>query len=92
MDIGVVNRVIEAYGGSRKVQERFGYTTRMTVYIWRKRGLPSAKIGQIHMDTKIPIKVLMTGVRQAEAKKAPAKDVFEAMGLDSPSFPSIRKD
>jgi len=91
MDIGVVNRVIEAYGGSRKVQERFGYTTRMTVYIWRKRGLPSAKIGQIHMDTKIPIKVLMTGIRQAE-KKAPAKDVFEAMGLDSPAFPSIRKD
>ena len=91
MDIGVVNRVIEAYGGSRRVQERFGYTTRMTVYIWRKRGIPRAKVGEIHLDTRIPIKVLMTGVRQFE-KKAPAKDVFEAMGLDSPAFPSIRKD
>ena len=89
MDIAVVNRVIEAYGGSRKVQERFGYSTRMTVYIWRKRGLQSAKVGEIHLDTKIPIKVLMTGIRRAEAKKAPAKDVFEAMGIESPKFPSV---
>ena len=88
MDIGVVNRVIEAYGGSKKVQERFGYSTRMTVYIWRKRGIPRARVGEIHLDTKIPIRILMTGVRQFE-KKAPAKDVFEAMGLDSPKFPSV---
>jgi hypothetical protein len=88
MDIGVVNRVIEAYGGSRKVQERFGYSTRMTVYIWRKRGIPRARVGEIHLDTKIPIKVLMTGIRQPE-KKAPVKSVFEAMGLDSPKFPSV---
>ena len=88
MDIGVVNRVIEAYGGSRKVQERFGYSTRMTVYIWRKRGIPRARVGEIHLDTKIPIKVLMTGVRQFE-KKASVKSVFEAMGLDSPKFPSV---
>lgn len=86
MDIGVVNRVIEAYGGSRKVQERFGYSTRMTVYIWRKRGIPRARVGEIHLDTKIPIKVLMTGIRQPE-KKSP--DVFEAMGIESPKFPSV---
>jgi hypothetical protein len=85
MDISVVNRVIEAYGGSKKVQERFGYSTRMTVYIWRKRGIPRARVGEIHLDTKIPIKVLMTGIRQP----IKVKSVFEAMGLESPKFPSV---
>lgn len=66
MDINVVNKVIEAYGGSRKVQERFGYSTRMTVYIWRKRGIPRARVGEIHLDTKIAIRILMTGVRKVE--------------------------
>jgi hypothetical protein len=82
MDIEVVNRVIEAYGGVKKTQKKFGYSTRMSVYIWRKRGIPASKIGQIHLDTKIPMKVLMTAVR-----KVPG--VFEAMGLDTPKFPSL---
>ena len=89
MDISVVNRVIEAYGGSRKVQERFGYSTRMTVYIWRKRGIPRARVGEIHLDTKIPIKVLMTGIRQPVKQVKQVKSVFEAMGIESPKFPSV---
>ncbi len=82
MDIEVVNRVIEAYGGVKKTQKKFGYSTRMSVYIWRKRGIPAGKIGQIHMDTKIPMKVLMTAVRRVPR-------VFEVMGIDNTKLPSL---
>ncbi len=66
----IVDKVINAYGGVKAVQERFGYTKPMGVYNWRSRGLPRSLIAEIHLDTKIDISELTKGVGEAASKNA----------------------
>lgn len=57
----IVDEVIAAYGGPKKVQARFGYKEPMAVYNWRARGLPKSLLAEIHIDTGIEIKRLQMG-------------------------------
>lgn len=59
----VVEEVIDAYGGVKAVQERFAYKSSMSVYVWRKRGLPKAHLADIHMDTGIDLKRLRDSLK-----------------------------
>jgi len=64
----IVDRVIDAYGGVKAVQKRFGYSEPMGVYNWRSRGLPRSLIAEIHIDTKIDISELAKGVGDTASK------------------------
>lgn len=66
----IVDQVIDAYGGVKEVQKRFGYSEPMGVYNWRSRGLPRSLIAEIHMDTKIDIAELTKGVGDSASKSA----------------------
>lgn len=66
----IVDRVIDAYGGVRKVQVRFGYAEPMAVYNWRSRGLPRYLLAEIHIDTQIPIAELQKGVGNSGVRAA----------------------
>ena len=63
----VVKDVIDSYGGVKQAQERLGYENAMTVYNWRQKGLPMAKIPYIHIHTGIPVIRLLEAVIGAEA-------------------------
>lgn len=51
----IADEVIEAYGGVKSVQKRFGYKDPMGVYQWRSRGIPKDKLIDIHLDTGIEL-------------------------------------
>lgn len=55
----IVEEVIDAYGGVSAVQDRMKYKDSMCVYNWRIRGLPKAKLADIHIHTGIAIDRLM---------------------------------
>jgi hypothetical protein len=61
-DVSVIEEVVKAYGGVKQAQERLDYDATMTVYNWRQRGLPLAKIPFIHLHTDIPVSRLLEGV------------------------------
>lgn len=63
----IVEEVINAYGGVKAVQARFGYREPMAVYNWRARGIPRTLIADIHVDTGIEIKRLQQGILEAPA-------------------------
>ena len=46
----VVEEVINAYGGVKGVQDRFGYETPMSVYVLRTRGIPKSHMLDIHLE------------------------------------------
>lgn len=54
----IVDEVIKHYGGVRAVQKRFGYTHTMAVYQWRRRGIPTSKLIDVHLDTGIDLRRL----------------------------------
>lgn len=56
--MSIVEDVIKAYGGVKAVQERFGYKSSMSVYVWRKRGIPKNKIVEIYQDTGLDLQSL----------------------------------
>ncbi len=55
----IVEDVINAYGGVRGVQSRFGYKEPMAVYNWRSRGLPRSLVAEIYVDTGIDMSLLL---------------------------------
>lgn len=56
--MGIVERVIDSYGGIKAVQKRFKYTSPVAVYQWKTRGIPKDKIVDIHLETGLPLKQL----------------------------------
>tara|TARA_R110002110_G_scaffold415835_1_gene657192 strand:+ start:20862 stop:21071 length:210 start_codon:yes stop_codon:yes gene_type:complete len=66
----VVDEVIEAYGGIKAVQSRFGYSEPMAVYNWRSRGLPRYLLADIHLDTQIPIERLQLAATGGHTRAA----------------------
>lgn len=66
----IIEEVIQAYGGIRAVQIRFGYKEPMAVYNWRSRGIPKSLIADIHIDTGIDIKRLQQSVQIQQSDAA----------------------
>lgn len=51
----IIEEVIKKYGGVKGAQNRFNYSTPMSIYNWRIRGLPKSRLVDIYLETGIPI-------------------------------------
>lgn len=62
----VVEEVIQAYGGVKGVQDRFGYDSPMSVYVWRTRGVPKTHMLDIHLEKGIDPERLRESAKRAD--------------------------
>ena len=66
----LIQKIIDAYGGVKSVQDQFEYSSPMAIYQWRCRGIPSKAVVPIHLKTGIPLDELQAGTYEAlQAKK-----------------------